>query len=47
MLETSSFEFDDDISDRLVNPRETELDTTDDIDLTLRPKTLSEYLGQD
>ncbi|MDR0904308.1 MAG: Holliday junction branch migration DNA helicase RuvB [Ruminococcus sp.] len=47
MLETSSFEFDDDLSDRLVSPKETELDTTDDIDLTLRPKTLSEYIGQD
>ncbi|MDR0987572.1 MAG: Holliday junction branch migration DNA helicase RuvB [Ruminococcus sp.] len=47
MLETSSFEFDAGSLDRLVNPKETELDTTDDIDLTLRPKTLSEYIGQD
>jgi Holliday junction DNA helicase RuvB len=48
MLETSSFEFEADLNaDRLVSPRETEIDSTDDIDLTLRPKTLSEYIGQD
>jgi Holliday junction DNA helicase RuvB len=44
MLETSAFEFE---SDRLVSPLETEVDTTDDIELTLRPKTLSEYIGQE
>lgn len=45
MLEMSDGEFDFNSSDRLVEPSFGETDS--ETDLTLRPKTLSEYIGQD
>lgn len=42
MIETGEFDFEN----RLVSPREIEIDDTDDSDYNLRPKTLSEYIGQ-
>ncbi|MEG0614381.1 MAG: Holliday junction branch migration DNA helicase RuvB, partial [Oscillospiraceae bacterium] len=41
MLETSEMDFEN----RIVTPELTQADS--DIDLSLRPKTLSEYIGQD
>lgn len=42
MLETSDFDFEN----RIVSPEVTKSDS-EDIDFSLRPKTLSEYIGQD
>ncbi len=42
MLESSEMNFES----RMVSPQKTETDT-DDIEVNLRPKTLSEYIGQD
>lgn len=42
MIETGEFDFEN----RLVSPREIEIDEIDDSDYNLRPKTLSEYIGQ-
>lgn len=43
MIETGEFDFEN----RLVSPREIETDTTnDDVDFSIRPKTLGEYVGQ-
>ena len=42
MLESSEMNFES----RMVSPQKTENDT-DDIEVSLRPKTLSEYIGQD
>lgn len=43
MIETNDF----DLENRIVAPEVTPADTTDDVDLNLRPKTLDEYIGQD
>ncbi|MCR5121280.1 MAG: Holliday junction branch migration DNA helicase RuvB [Ruminococcus sp.] len=42
MIEKSDIEF-----ERLVSPVEQPPDTTDDFDVTVRPKTLAEYIGQE
>ena len=42
MIEQSEIEF-----ERLVSPVEQPPDTTDDFDVTVRPKTLGEYIGQE
>lgn len=42
MIETGEFDFEN----RLVSPSELEIDTKDDFELSIRPKTLSEYIGQ-
>ncbi|NLZ45062.1 MAG: Holliday junction branch migration DNA helicase RuvB [Clostridiales bacterium] len=44
MIETGEFDFEN----RLVSPNELEVETltTDDVDYSLRPKTLDEYIGQ-
>ncbi|MBR1864365.1 MAG: Holliday junction branch migration DNA helicase RuvB [Ruminococcus sp.] len=42
MIEESEFDF-----ERAVTPKETVQETTDDFEVTLRPKTLDEYIGQD
>ena len=42
MIEQSEIEF-----ERLVSPVEQAPDTTDDFDVTVRPKTLDEYIGQE
>lgn len=42
MIEESEFEF-----ERFVSPKETVQDTADELELSLRPKTLDEYIGQD
>lgn len=42
MIEQGDFDF-----DRIVTPKETEQETTDDFEVSLRPKTLDEYIGQD
>ncbi|MBR6872337.1 MAG: Holliday junction branch migration DNA helicase RuvB [Ruminococcus sp.] len=43
MIENSEFDFDD----RYVSPSPISSDGGDDFEVTLRPKTLSEYIGQD
>ena len=43
MIESNDF----DLENRIVAPEVIKTDTTDDVDLNLRPKTLDEYLGQD
>lgn len=43
MIEQSDFDFEN----RIVTPQETKAETTDDYEVSLRPKTLSEYVGQD
>ncbi len=43
MIETNDF----DLENRIVAPEVIKADTTDDVDLNLRPKTLDEYIGQD
>lgn len=43
MIEQGEFNFDN----RLVSPKEQEPDTTDDFEVSVRPKTLAEYIGQD
>ena len=43
MIENSEFDFDN----RYVSPEPIRSDEGDDFDVTLRPKTLSEYIGQD
>lgn len=42
MIEQGDFEF-----DRMVSPVEQQPDTTDDFEVTVRPKTLDEYIGQE
>ncbi len=42
MIETGEFDFEN----RLVSPSEIQIDTKDDFDISIRPKTLSEYVGQ-
>ena len=42
MIEESEFDY-----ERFVSPRETEQETTDDFEISLRPLTLNEYIGQD
>ncbi len=42
MIEEGDFDF-----ERIVSPKETEQETTDDFEVSLRPKTLDEYIGQD
>ena len=42
MIEKGEFEF-----ERVVTPKETNQETTDDFEVSLRPQTLSEYIGQD
>ena len=42
MIETGEF----DLENRIVAPSQIKQDTTDDIDVSLRPKTLAEYIGQ-
>ncbi len=42
MIEEAEFDF-----ERFVSPKETEQETTDDFEISLRPKTLDEYIGQD
>ena len=42
MIEESEFDF-----ERFVSPKETEQETTDDFEVSLRPMTLDEYIGQD
>ena len=43
MIETNDF----DLENRIVAPEVIKADTTDDVDLNLRPKTLDEYIGQE
>ncbi|MBR1752202.1 MAG: Holliday junction branch migration DNA helicase RuvB [Ruminococcus sp.] len=43
MIEQSDFDFEN----RIVSPAETAAETTDDFEVSLRPKTLSEYVGQE
>ena len=43
MIEQSDYDFDN----RIVAPTETKAETTDDYEVSLRPKTLSEYVGQE
>ena len=43
MIEQNELEFEG----RTVSPREQPPDTTDDFDVSVRPKTLSDYIGQD
>ena len=43
MIETNDF----DLENRIVAPEVIKADTTDDIDLNLRPKSLDEYIGQE
>ncbi len=43
MIETNDF----DLENRIVAPELIKADTTDDVDLNLRPKTLDEYIGQE
>ncbi|MGN0594442.1 MAG: Holliday junction branch migration DNA helicase RuvB [Hominimerdicola sp.] len=43
MIEKGDFDFEN----RIVSPRETEVETTDDFEVSLRPKTLDEYIGQE
>ncbi len=43
MIEKSDF----DIENRIVAPKQIEADTTDDFEISLRPKTLAEYIGQE
>ena len=43
MIEQSDFDFEN----RIVSPSETKAETTDDFEVSLRPKTLSEYIGQE
>lgn len=43
MIETNDF----DLENRIVAPEVIKTDTTDDVDLNLRPKTLDEYIGQE
>ncbi len=43
MIETNDF----DLENRIVAPEVIKSDTTDDVDLSLRPKTLDEYIGQE
>ena len=45
MLEMSNDEFEFNANDRIVEPSFNETDS--ETDLTLRPKTLAEYIGQD
>lgn len=42
MIEKGEFEV-----ERIVTPKATEQETTDDFEVSLRPKTLAEYIGQD
>lgn len=42
MIEKGDFEF-----ERVVTPKETNQETTDDFEVSLRPQTLGEYIGQD
>ena len=46
MIEKGDFDFERDV-DRIVTPEATEQETTDDFEVSLRPKTLDEYIGQD
>lgn len=43
MIETNDF----DLENRIVAPEVIKADTTDDVDVSLRPKTLDEYIGQE
>lgn len=43
MIEKGDFDFEN----RIVSPKETEAETTDDFEVSLRPKTLDEYIGQE
>ncbi|MDE6149943.1 MAG: AAA family ATPase, partial [Ruminococcus sp.] len=43
MIEQGDF----DIENRIVAPKQQPQDTTDDFEVSLRPKTLAEYIGQD
>ena len=40
MIEKGDFDI-----DRIVTPKETQAETTDDFEVSLRPKTLDEYIG--
>jgi len=42
MIEKGDFDI-----DRIVTPKETQAETTDDFEVSLRPKTLDEYIGQE
>lgn len=42
MIEKGDFEI-----DRIVTPKETEAETTDDFEVSLRPNTIDEYIGQE
>ena len=42
MIEEAEFDL-----ERFVSPKETQQETTDDFEISLRPKTLDEYIGQD
>lgn len=43
MIEKGDF----DLENRFVSPKETKAETTDDFEVSLRPKTLDEYIGQE
>ncbi len=43
MIEHGDF----DVDNRIVAPKQLEVDTTDDFEVSLRPKTLGEYIGQE
>ena len=46
MIEKGGFEIENDYADRIVAPQVTK-DETDEFEVSLRPKTLAEYIGQD
>ncbi len=46
LIEKGGFEIENDYADRIVAPQVTK-DETDDFEVSLRPKTLAEYIGQD
>ncbi len=47
MIEKGGFEIENDYAGRLVAPQATTQEESDDFDVSLRPKTLAEYIGQD
>ena len=47
MIEKGGFEIENDYAGRLVAPQATTREESDDFDVSLRPKTLAEYIGQD
>ncbi len=46
MIEKGGFEIENEYADRIVAPQVTK-EETDEFEVSLRPKTLAEYIGQD